>query len=87
MKIHPYLREALVSTLDRLRREKRLTKTSLAEFSDLQHRYIFSIRKGERNPTLGAIYSLCEALEIPVDSFIRQVEEERQRLQNSPCKD
>lgn len=80
MKNYPYLREAVAATVDRLRRERRLTKTCLAELAELQDRYIYSINKGERNPTLGAIYSLCEALGTPVDLFVRQIEEERRRL-------
>ena len=80
MKFYPYLQEALALTLEKLRKEKKMTKTKLADFADLQDRYLLSISKGERNPSLRAIYSLCEALDVPVISFLDMVENERKRM-------
>lgn len=53
-----------------------MTKTALASFSDLQDCYIRGIIKGKRNPTITALYSICEALDIPPLEFFQRVTEE-----------
>lgn len=80
MKAYPQLQDAVANTVEKLRKERRLTKTALADFADLQECYVRSITKGRRNPTVTAIYSICEALGIPVGTFFHLVEEERRRL-------
>lgn len=80
MKACPLLLQALANTVERLRKERKLTKTALAGFADLQDCYIRGITKGRRNPTVTAVYSICEALELPVSQFFALVEEERKRL-------
>lgn len=80
MKAYPHLQDALANTVERLRKERKLTKTALADFADLQDCYIRGITKGRRNPTVTAIYSICEALNIPASRFFELVDEERKRL-------
>ncbi|MBD5647182.1 MAG: helix-turn-helix transcriptional regulator [Desulfovibrio sp.] len=80
MKACPLLLQALANTVEKLRKERKLTKTALAGFADLQDCYIRGITKGRRNPTVAAVYSICEALEVPVSQFFTLVEEERKRL-------
>lgn len=80
MKAYPQLQDAVANTVERLRKERRLTKTALADFADLQECYVRGITKGRRNPTVTAIYSICEALGIPVGAFFDLVDEERRRL-------
>ena len=76
----PLLLQALANTVERLRKERKLSKTALAGFADLQDCYIRGITKGRRNPTVTAVYSICEALEVPLSRFFTLVEEERKRL-------
>ena len=80
MKACPDLQTALANTVEKLRKERKLTKTALADFADLQECYIRGITKGRRNPTVTAIYSICEALHIPVGKFFDMVDAERKRL-------
>lgn len=80
MKAYPNLQDALANTVERLRKERKLTKTALASFADLQDCYIRGITKGRRNPTVTAIYSICDALDIPVNEFFGLVENERRKL-------
>lgn len=80
MKAYPRLQDALANTVEKLRKERKLTKTALASFADLQDCYIRGITKGKRNPTVTAVYSICEALGVPVGEFFDLVEEERRRL-------
>ena len=86
MKACPLLLQALANTVERLRKERKLTKTALAGFADLQDCYIRGITKGRRNPTVTAVYSICEALEVPVSQFFLLVEEERKRLSREGTK-
>lgn len=80
MKACPHLQEALANTVERLRKERKLTKTALADFADLQECYVRGITKARRNPTVTAIYAICEALGVPVGTFFDLVDEERRRL-------
>ncbi|MDE7370337.1 MAG: helix-turn-helix domain-containing protein [Desulfovibrio sp.] len=80
MKACPDLQRALANTVEKLRKERKLTKTALADFADLQDCYIRGITKGKRNPTVTAVYAICGALGIPVSTFFALVDEERARL-------
>ena len=80
MKAYPHLQEAVANTVEKLRKERKLTKTALADFAGLQDCYIRGITKGRRNPTVTAVYAICEALGIPPNRFFTLVEEERKRL-------
>lgn len=80
MKTYPELQDALANTVERLRKERKMTKTALADFADLQDCYIRGITKGRRNPTVAAVYSICEALGVSVSEFFSLVEEERKRM-------
>lgn len=80
MKTYPELQDALANTVERLRKERKMTKTALADFADLQDCYIRGITKGRRNPTVAAVYSICEALGVSVSEFFNLVEEERKRM-------
>lgn len=80
MKACPDLLLALANTVERLRKERNLTKTALADFADRPNCYIRGITKGRRNPTVTAVYAICEALGISVSEFFALVDEERARL-------
>ena len=79
----PHLLEALALTIERLRKKQKLTKTALANLSDLQDCYIRGITKGRRNPTITALYAICEALGVPPDEFFRMVSAEMEVLGNA----
>ena len=82
MKTYPYLLESLGIAVEKIRKERKMTKTALASFSDLQDCYIRGIIKGKRNPTITAIYSICEALDIPPLEFFQRVRDEMETLRN-----
>ena len=76
MKLYPNLAEALANTLESIRNEKKMSKSSLADFADIERCYLRDIEKGNRKPTVNTIFCLCEALQIsPVDFFSRVLEE------------
>ena len=82
MKTYPYLLESLGIAVEKIRKERKMTKTALASFSDLQDCYIRGIIKGKRNPTITAIYSICEALDSPPLEFFQRVTDEMETLRN-----
>ena len=87
MKDYPRLLEALAITVEKLRKERKLTKTALANFADLQECYIRGITKGRKNPTVMVLYAICEALGVPPEEFFRRVGVERENLSYSDkCK-
>jgi len=80
MREYPYLLEAIAITVEKLRKERKLTKTALANFSDLQECYIRGISKGRRNPTVTAVYAICESLSVPPAEFFKRVSAELEHL-------
>lgn len=80
MREYPHLLEALAITVEKARKERRMTKTALANFSDLQECYIRGISKARRNPTVTAVYAICEALDLPPEEFFRRVSTEMKNL-------
>lgn len=63
MKNCPNLLEALAITVEAIRKERKLTKLAVASDAELQDCYVRGITKGRRNPTITALYAICEALE------------------------
>lgn len=80
MKDRPHLLQAIAITVENARKARKLTKTALADFADLQECYIRGITKGRRNPTITTVYAICEALEIPPQEFFRRVSAEMEKL-------
>lgn len=80
MKEYPHLSQALGNTIEALRKDRKMTKSALAEFSWLERRYLLEIEQGDKRPTVNAVYSICEALKISPPEFFRKVEEEIGRL-------
>lgn len=54
----------------KIRKEKGITKTELAGITGINIGHLTHIEKGERNPSHKALYSICEALDIPFDGLL-----------------
>lgn len=80
MQDYPYLSLAIGKSIEFFRKNKKMTKTALAEFSLLERRYLREIENGEKRPTVNAIYFICAALKITPCEFFSHVEEERKNL-------
>lgn len=83
MKNYPNLLEALAITLEAIRKERKMTKLAVASDAELQDCYVRGITKAKRNPTIIAIYAICDALKVSPVEFFQRVEEERTRLQRT----
>lgn len=75
MKTYPDISRALGTAIDTLRRERKMTKTSLAIRADLEDRYVRAIIKGEKNPTIYVLKAICDALEVSLSELMRRMEE------------
>ena len=80
MKEYPYLSQAIGNTIEILRKDRGMTKSALAEFAWLERRYLLEIERGDKKPTVNAVYSICEARRVSPLDFFRKVEDERERL-------
>ena len=83
MRTYPHLAEAIANTLKLLRNEKGMSKSSLADFADIERCYARDIEKGNRKPTVNTIFCICEALQIAPVDFFAAVVNEIKRLENS----
>jgi len=86
MNTYPHLAEALSKVIEILRKEKKMTKSSLADFACLQRRYLLAIEQGTKKPTVNAVYSICSALGVPPLEFFRLVTLEIERLEQNQAK-
>lgn len=80
MKIQPHLAEAIAEVIEILRKEKGMTKSSLADFACLERRYLREIEQTTKKPTVNAIYSICEALRVHPLEFFQRVTAEIERM-------
>ena len=83
MREYPYLSESISAVLEKFRVERGMSKSVLADFAALQRKYLFEIERGEKKPTVNAIFSLCDALQVEPDEFFRQVVARMKELQQS----
>ncbi len=81
MREYPYLSESIAYVLEKIRVERGMSKSALADFAALQRKYLFEIEQQTKKPTVNAVFSLCEALQIAPDEFFRQVVARMKELQ------
>lgn len=62
--------------LSKIRKEKRITKTRLAELTDINIGHLTHIEKGERNPSHKALKSICSALNVPYQELLYTYDKE-----------
>lgn len=56
--------------LAKIRKEKGMTKTELAEMTGINIGHLTHIEKGERNPSHKALRNICKALDIPYQQLM-----------------
>ena len=62
--------------ISKVRKEKGITKTRLAELTDIIIGHLTHIEKGERNPSHKALKSICSALSIPYEPLLYTYDKE-----------
>ena len=86
MKEYPHLSQAIAVTIETFRKERQMTKSALAEFAWLERRYLREIEQGEKKPTVNAVYSICEALNVAPLEFFQKVDEAIAKLAKSEAR-
>ena len=62
--------------ISKIRKEKGITKTRLAELTDINIGHLTHIEKGERSPSHKALRSICSALSIPYEQLLYTYDKE-----------
>ena len=60
--------------LEQIRKDRKMSKTTLSDLTGINVGHLTHIEKGERNPSLKALISICNALKIPYQPIIRAFE-------------
>lgn len=76
MEKYPFLNEAVAKILHERRNSLNMSKKKLSELALIERAYIRSLERSEKNPSLNAIFYLCDALEMEPDEFVKQVKME-----------
>lgn len=76
------LNQALASVLKSQREAKNLSKRKLAELAEFERVYLIQLEKGEKRPTVNALFLISEALSLKPSRFLEMVEEELERMKS-----
>lgn len=60
----------------KIRKEKNMTKTELAEMTGINIGHLTHIEKGERNPSHKALRNICKALDVPYQQLMYTYDKE-----------
>lgn len=60
----------------KIRKEKNMTKTELAEITGINIGHLTHIEKGERNPSHKALRNICKALDVPYQQLMYTYDKE-----------
>ena len=85
MKTYPHLLETTGITIEKNPKRTKDYQNGPRGLFGLQDCYVRGIIKGKRNPTITAIYSICEALGLSPLEFFKRVTDELNGL-NKPRK-
>ena len=64
------------SMISKIRKEKGITKTKLADLADINIGHLTHIEKGERNPSHKALKTICSSLNIPYQQLFYTYDKE-----------
>ena len=77
---NPELLKSIAYIIEKIREEKGMSKSLLADCADIQRCYLRQIEQAKKNPSVAVLFSICEALDIhPVD-FFRMVTDEMEKM-------
>jgi transcriptional regulator with XRE-family HTH domain len=72
-------REKLLSLLREIRQKKGVTQVELAQKLGVPQSFVSKYESGERQLDVLELRQICEVIGIPLDNFIRQLEEKINR--------
>jgi len=83
MYIYTLNAEIVGHVLAQFRQKKGISQEVLSGFADIGRSHLSAIERGERKPTLETFYRICNALDMPMSTVARAIEEELQKEQHS----
>jgi transcriptional regulator with XRE-family HTH domain len=63
------------TNIKNIRETKNLSQEKLADLSDLDRTYIFSIEKGRRNISIKVLFKIAKALEVSILELVKDLED------------
>lgn len=85
MNDYPFLNQAIAAVLKSRREERKLSKRKLAELAHFERVYLIQLEKGEKRPTVNALFFISEALGMKPSEMLRLIEIEVEKLSGATC--
>lgn len=63
-------------TIATFRKKKRISQEVLSGLADIARTHLSAIERGERKPTLETFYRICCALDLKMETVIREIEKQ-----------
>ncbi|MBD5607450.1 MAG: helix-turn-helix transcriptional regulator [Desulfovibrio sp.] len=79
MQDYPGLKDAIAVTLRKLREAENLSKRQMAEKALLERVYLIQLERGQKRPSVNALFYLSSALGIKASEMIQKIEEEMEK--------
>lgn len=79
MQDYPGLKNAIAVALRELREAKNLSKRQMAQKAFLERVYLIQLERGQKRPSVNALFYLSSALGIKASEMIRKIEEEMEK--------
>ena len=82
------IEKAVGAELSACRRKRNISQEQLGFDAAIHRTYVSLIERGVKSPTLGVLFRLCRALDVPPAKFVRNVQLrlERKDKENTPEK-
>ena len=80
MEDYPLLKRAFANVLKAKREELNLSKLRLAQMAKLERVYLIQLEKGDKRPTVNALFYLSTAFGLKPSEMLSMVEKEIERL-------
>lgn len=80
MEKYPFLSEATVRVIKRLRAEYGYSQEKLAEKSALARLYVLQMEQGKFRPTLNSIFYLADGLGMEPEELVKLISNERRKM-------
>lgn len=84
MQDYPGLKEAIAATLRRLREAESLSKRQMAQRASLERVYLIQLERGQKRPSVNALFYLSSALGLKPSEMMRMIEDELERSDRGP---
>lgn len=82
----PYLSKAIGIVIEKFILESGMSRAAVADFAEMERRYLYKLINAKSNATVRTIYQLCDALGIEPLEFFAEVEDTRRQLEEEAAR-